>query len=334
MGTLVPQTWIIVHVEDIKEILSLAICRINIWHCLGHCDKNWVGISNPGPKHLAASCVSNQQKKLQCTSYGSGKKIPQSFADWVNSSLPGCKSREVLNSWPLSTLYNGPLSSLIRLGSGPEECGFSSPPSQGFCRQSSALIFSLICFLRVSIKCFCLFFQLVLYSSRSSSLPPSLALSCPVIICNWQFIFTSLSIPPLLPCLFLSAHLWPLHPFFYPSLTFLASLPLTAKSDPCEKRTFFPLTTIPFSLFLSLFTFLPFCLGTWGNVTFPNRVECRREGEILGGSNSRDALPYRFPSLHPPTNLFHLEHFCSLSFLSSEAGQGLCMEWDNQRRQH
>lgn len=52
----------------------------------------------------------------------------------------------------------------------------------------------------------------------------SLALCCPVIICSGQFIFTSLSIPPLLQYLFLFAHLQPLHLFFYPLLAFLGSV--------------------------------------------------------------------------------------------------------------
>ncbi len=58
----------------------------------------------------------------------------------------GADPLEVLNCWPLSSLSNGSLIPAIRLGSGPEECGFASPLSLGFSRQSSALIFSPVCF--------------------------------------------------------------------------------------------------------------------------------------------------------------------------------------------
>ncbi len=165
--------------------------------------------------------------------------------------------------------------------------------------------------------------------SLPPSLPPSLslaslALSCPVIICSGQFIFTSLSIPPLLPCLFLSAHLWPLHPFFYPWLTFQASLPLTAKSDPCENQSFFPDHNPSLSF--------PSFLSAWGLEEKSHFQTGQKAGE------RRDTKEIRFqgrpplPISQPPSTHISVPSE-ALSFSSSSwVKQGKASAWTGTTR--
>lgn len=260
MGTLVPQTGIICPRRSNTQLLSymqdqhLALPRSLRqplrWH-LESCS-NAVGGLQVGAnlqwsyKVLPVAVVKIRQSLAdRVDPFGSGRR-----STWSSQLLAPVKPFKRLIKFGDTSvlgvvLKNAVLCLLLLWGSAVSQAPSSFPSAVSLESASSAFVssFNLYCTVHV------------LPPSLPLSLA-SLALSCPVIVCSGQFIFTSLSIPPLLLCLFLSAHLWPLHPFFYPSLTFQASLPLTAMSDPCENQSFSPNHNLSLSF--------PSFLSAWG----------------------------------------------------------------------